>query len=270
MDYNVKLPDGSEIVMLYTKKFNWKDKKQQKILQDAPTAGRVYRALKTKEDTAYYIHLNLPLKKGTKRIDGIRVTALDYTAPEWECTFIEIDEENIVDLDITSEDYQNIGQWIETKQEDMINKLFKQDGVDVIASEEDEIEEGQDGSFHVTEHNDLMDIYKKSLEPYDSKAISAIQFISMRDPFALQAFSKILTKYLDFMDMEDKSEIQPIRRDICTSNDLGRTANMAILAKHLDKYLRTKEEDEDSLFEMMLPLVFEYMRTEINKPFDNE
>lgn len=273
MDYKVKLPDNSEIVLLYTNKFEWKDKEQQKLLENTPLTGRVYRALKT-NDSAYYIHLNLPKKGQKKRIDGIRITNLTSTAPEWDCIFTEVDEDNIVDFDMVPEDYQSIGQWLETKQQDFIDKLFKNEGLDVVASNEDDVQSGREGDLSIKETNSvkgLMDLYQKSIAPYDQKAIESIQWISMRDPFALQAFAKILGKYTEFMDEEDETPIHPIKRDICTSSDLGKIANITLIADAFEKYTRTKDQDNEILlFEMLLPILFEYMRAEINKPFENE
>lgn len=272
MDYKVKLPDGSEIVLLYTDNFDWKDKEQKKAMSNTPKTGRVYRALKTKGDTTYYIHLDLPIKLGKKRIDGIRITSLDYTTPEWVCHFMELNEENILDFDIIPDDYNKIRNWLETKQEDLIKTLFTPNGVDVIASEDDIIENGSVGDLNLEQNvGDMMDMYKKSIEPYDNKAIEAIQFISMRDPFALQAISEFLGKYVEFMNKEDEVSVNPIRREICTSGELGKTANMTLLGDALDKYLRTSQEGPSALiFEMFLSVLFESMRTEINKPFEND
>lgn len=267
MEYKVELPDGSEIVLLYTKKFDWKDSDKHKSLGGAPYQGRIYRALKTQGDPNYYIHLELPIVPGEPRIEGIRVTSLAYDTPEWSCSFEEINDDNIVDFDINSEDYQKIGKWLENKQQDLIDRLFNPSGIDVVASQTDPVMNGEmEGNFMLeADEARVMDLLQKSLIPYDNKCMEAIQWIGMRDPFALQAFTYILTEYVNFLTHEDEGHLSPLKRDISTSDKLGKTANVAYLLESLDTHLRAKQDSKGVVFRMILPMIFELMRQELKK-----
>jgi hypothetical protein len=264
MNYSVKLEDGSEIVLLYTKNFTWLQRDKESILNGSPSAGRVYRALKTVGDNNYYVHLDLPIVPGEPVIEGIRLTKLKYNTPEWTCDFEEINEDNIVDFDIVAEDYKKIGNWLEIEQQDLIDRLFKH-GLDVEGSTADDLTEEVHGDFQIEDATKaIMDAVKNSLVAYDNKAIEAIQWISMRDPMGLKAITTLITRYAEFLNQEDKGVVPPVQREVANSDIYGKGANIAYLAKALDEHVRNKTNNSDVIFNMFLPLVFELMRQELN------
>lgn len=263
MNYSVKLEDGSEVVILYTKNFEWRDKSKGTEVGSAPYTGRVYRALKTVGDKNYYVNLEVPHVPGKLKVEGIRITNLKYTTPEWICDFVEVDEDNIVDFDIVAEDYQKIGTWLETEQKDFIDRLFNT-GIDVEASIEDELLGPIDGPLKVTDYDNIVKAIKGALVPNDNKAMEAIQWISMRDPMGLDAITQLITKYAEFIQKEDLAPHTPLQREVATSEKYGRGANIAYIAKALDEHSRSKTDNQDLIFSMFLPLVFELMRQELN------
>lgn len=265
MDYTVELPDGSSIVMLYTKKFTWKDEEQGQDMNFEPIQGRVYRALKTVGDNNYYIHMTIPKKEGKVPVEGIRVTNLNYETPEWVCEFVELNDYNIIDFDIVSEDYEKIGKWLGNKQQDLIDRLFNPEGMDMTGSMEDKLP-GQVGSFNIEDNMSAMDIVQylqKSLIPLDNKAMESIQWISMRDPFALNGISYLLNEYVNYMKKEDESPITPLPRDIGTSEELGEAANITTIAAALNDHINNKNKGRNELFKMFVGILFELMRQDI-------
>jgi hypothetical protein len=263
MDYKVELPDGSKIVMLYTKNFTWKDKEQGDQLNGAPFTGRVYRALKTHKENYYYVHLGVPAKNGMPPIEGVRITSLSYETPEWICDFAELDDYNIIDFDITAEDYENIGKWLSVKQQDLIDRLFSPDGMDMTMASDDIVESHSEGDFNI-EPNELgpkniMDLIKEALIPYDNSSMEAIQWISMRDPFAMKALTYLLKEYVEYMKLEDKSPIHPLHRDIATSS-IGKSANIGMIAHSLEQHIANKTDDQQLMFKIFLSVIFELQR----------
>jgi hypothetical protein len=262
MNYSVKLPDGSEVVLLYTKNFEWKDKSKGEDVGSAPYTGRVYRALKTAGDNNYYVNLEVPHVPGKLKVEGIRITSLNYTTPEWVCSFAEVTEDNIIDFDIVAEDYRKINTWLETEQQDFIDRLFKT-GLDVEASSTDSMEvESQ--AIKITDYDAIVKAITGSIVPSDSRAIEAIQWISMRDPMGLEAITHLLTMYADFIKVEDTAPVLPLQREVATSEQYGRGANIAYIAKALDEHSRDKSDSKERIFSLFLPLVFELQRQFIN------
>lgn len=262
MDYKVELPDGSKIVMLYTKNFTWKDKEQGDQLNGAPFTGRVYRALKTNKENYYYVHLAVPAKNGMPPIEGVRITSLAYETPEWVCEFVELDDYNIIDFDITAEDYENIGKWLSVKQQDLIDRLFSPNGMDMTTASDDEIEEQEDGDFHIKPNEaplNIMELLKVALTPYDNSSMESIQWISMRDPFAMKALTYLLKEYVTYMENEDKSPVHPLHRDIATSA-IGKSANIGMIAHSLEQHISNKTDDQQLMFKIFLSVIFELQR----------
>ncbi len=139
MPLTKKLNNGASIVLLYAKQFEWFSDKESKLLGGEPFTGRVYRALKDPNTSAYYVSVDHTIQS-SPRVEGVRLTDLQYKTPEWECNMVEITDDNITDFDISTEDYKKINDWVESDHKDFITHLEKQQGLDIIASRNDTME----------------------------------------------------------------------------------------------------------------------------------
>lgn len=267
MSYTVGLEDGSKVVVLYAKNFTWKDKNQSALLDGQPMTGRIYRAFKTPESNVWYLKLSVnPDGKRLPIMDGVRITNLKYSTPEWECEFIEVNDLNIMDLDILPEDYELIGEWANTGHSDFIKLINGELGFDVTVSQSDQMEdvkysEDSDAAFV---KDQLMGILEKSLTPFTDRLNSNIKWFSMRDPFYIQALTYLTNKLVDDGVKEDESEIMPFAREVSLDSTYGKGANIYGMAYHLDKYV-SKKGNQNDLAALAKALIHEIIRLEIAK-----
>lgn len=272
MSYTVPLPDGSKVVVLYAKRFLWKDKKQSDLLDDQPISGRIYRALKVRDQNIWYLRLSInPEGKPKPIMDGIRITELHYSTPEWECDFVEIDDMNILDLDITSEDYNQLATWADNNHEDFVKLINGPAGFDIAVSEDDPMDDIAtlnmiDNGNQIEEDikNKIMGVFEKSLIPHTDGLNTNIKYLSMRDPFVVQALRYLTNKYIDDLKNEDSVDFIPLSREIALSDEYGKGANIHSIIQCIEKYAGTKGNKND-LAKAARFLIFELIRLEITK-----
>ena len=212
-----QLDNGASIVLLYAKKFNWFTEKESKLLGGEPASGRVYRALKDPTTLAYYVSVDHEVKS-SPRVEGVRLTDLVYKTTEWECEMVEITDDNIIDFDISPEDYKKINEWVESDHIDFINHLEKKQGLDVIASrKDDQVDndpnlEDRSSAFDPEDMGrKIMDAMAGSLIPYQNNCHDSINYVGLRDPWMLQAIEQVLLEVVKQISAEDSGPSLVVR-----------------------------------------------------------
>ncbi len=248
MALSKQLDNGASIVLLYAKEFQWFSDKESKMLGGEPTSGRVYRALKDPQTSAYYVSIDHGVKTGP-RVEGVRLSNLKYKTPEWLCDMVEITDDNITDFDISTEDYKKISDWSLTGHQDFVTHLEKMQSLDVIASKSDEIEESEGFSIEETKAYDpeeigrkIMDAMTNSIIPFQTNCHDMINYVGMRDPWTLQALEQVLTEITKQIAAEDSGPIIALSRELAVSEDMGKGANIYSTLYNIEEYINTNEE----------------------------
>lgn len=243
---NLRLPlkNGDEIVLLYVKHFNWLEKNQGELFNGEPTAGRIYRALKTKTPLAYYIDVQasqdaIPMMP---KLGGIRITELSNSDYLWDYSFAELDDDNITDFDIDENDYKKLADWVKTEHEEFVARLMG--SVDLVTSENDPLFSEQDEAQTTLPENIESSIMQKLNDMIGANVVDSqrriaknIAYMSFRDPSMLEALA-MLTDYI-YASLKDEEKGDFIRSasEVSMSKDLGKGANMYGTMLHLDSYL---------------------------------
>jgi len=271
MSYTVPLPDGNKIVVLYARNFVWKDKEQSKLLDEQPASNRIYRALKMKDKNVWYLKLAInPEGKKLPIMDGIRITQLQYSTPEWECDFVEVNDMNILDLDITAEDYNQLATWADTSHSDFI-RLINGPGLDIATSEDDTIDDIPDmteaqSHEQIKEEikNKILGVFENSLVPHTDSLISNVKYLSMRDPFMIQVLTFLTSSLIEESRKEDSVDFVSLSREIALSTEFGKGANIYAMLENIEKYAGETGTKND-LAKVAKSLIFELIRLELTR-----
>ncbi len=212
-----------------------------------------------------------PTGKQHPIMDGIRITDLRYSTPEWESDFVELDDMNILDLDITSEDYTQLAEWAETNHSDFIQLINGPAGFDIAVSEDDHMEDVPDinedkSQEEVQEEikNKILGVFEKSLVPYTDELTNNIKFLSMRDPFVIQALGFLTKKLIEQSRKEDTMDFVPLSREIAFSDEFGKGANIFSMIENIERYAAETGTKND-LAKVAKSLIFELIRLELTK-----
>ena len=284
MGYNIELEDGGRITLVYFNNFTWKSELEAKMLGNQPYVGRVYRAFVEPETNAYFVQVpdapevspeDIQKLSGTRplaprRMGGVRFTSLNYSTPEFDVDMTEVTDANIIDLEITPEDYKKISDWSESSHQDFVKELYGTDteeatGVDVITSMQDI--EDLDEKDMLREigttakedfKNQMMSIFNGMINPLNDQLSVNIKFIMMRDPLILEALAGVTSNIRQRLQEEDKSDFIPLSREIALSPSLGKGANVYSAMANLEAY--TRNDRAPYLEEAIYDLLVEYAR----------
>lgn len=289
MAYNIELEDGGKIVILYASAFTWKSKEDAELLNNQPVQGRVYRAFVEPVTHHYYIQLegtpdipetiakkiqsgNLPKPR---RMDGIRLTNLRYSTPEWDCDMVEVTDKNILDLDITPEDYKRISDWAESSHKDFVDILYhNSQGLDVAGSAEEGDDEywedvpefeftGTPEEFENPIMSDIMSIFSNAINPIANELQNNLKFIIMRDPYLIEGLAYVTSSLVSRLKKEDTSDMMPMSREVAMSDTFGKGANVYSVLYNMERYVQ--DNSKEALSEAFYHLLVEYARLKYKK-----
>jgi DNA-directed RNA polymerase subunit F len=116
-----------DFVYLYVKSFKWSDLERSDDIGGHPAPGKVYRALRNKNNKTYGILVDNP----PTRILLETLEASDETR-NYTCSIVEITPKNIIDLQILEEDLTQINKWIESENKDIIPRLTQDQPTELI------------------------------------------------------------------------------------------------------------------------------------------
>lgn len=269
------LDHGAQVVVLYAKSFIWKGDAKTKLKMNVPETGRVYHALKEPQTGAFYV--SVEQEPGTQ-VQGIRISDLTYSTSEFDCDMIQITDDNIVDFDIAPEDYKKINQWVDDDHNSFIKAFEGKTGINVIVPKEDVEQLGSDSISEgpVNENEEklmelgrkIMDSLNQSTTTYENTAYDAIDFISDRDPWMLEAAAGILVYISKVMAKEDSGPTIPYSREISAHQELGRGANIYTAISCIENYINTDPKvggNKNSLNKAIYHLILESIRLKMKR-----
>lgn len=103
-----------DIVYLYINSFAYKQAKHGKAMGGHPVPGRIYRALYDKETTQYRLLLDEMPPSG---MAGLILKDLSGECGNWTAEITKLDDENVLSLEIESEDFEKLARWKETEED---------------------------------------------------------------------------------------------------------------------------------------------------------
>ena len=263
-----ELKDGNQVVLLYAKNFEWKDETHSGLTNGEPYTGRVYRALKDGKNDVYYVNIDRTQDLDKKiKINGVRISKLVYSTPEWDCEFIEINDENILDLEINPEDYKRINEWVEDDHKDFLAILRgSEGGVDVVAAKEDELNEDNPSIIEtdmesITDH--IMRAVRGNIDPYVETIDDSLDYLISTDPMIVQGLAFVLNNLAEKVKNEAKTKVAiPLSREIALSDDMGKGANMYSALYSIEEYINTDRPSK--IHDAIYHLITELIRQNIN------
>lgn len=284
MAYNVELPDGGKIVVLYTRSFNWKSEGDAKLLNFQPESSRIYRAFVDPDNNHYFIQIDntaeitedIKLISGPydrpKHLDGIRLTSLKYSTPEWDCDMVEVDDKNILDLNITSDDYRKLSEWTKNSHQDFVDIIYNHNkGLDMGGSVEDEEDEdlpdiifsGTQEDFENPLASQIMNMFNNAINPVAQELNNNLKLIIMKDPLILEALAYVTSSLVLRLKKEDTSDMMPMSREVAMSDTFGKGANIYSILYNIEKY--AQDNSKEALSEAIYHLLIEYARLKYKK-----
>lgn len=277
MSLTRELENGNEIILLYAKNFKWKTKMHEEISDGQPVVGRVYRALHDSTNNVFYVKIDAPIGKeegeNKTKIQGLRITELKNTTPEWECEFEQLDDDNIIDYDIDPMDYRRINDWVESDHTDFIDELRTAVGLNVIASREDDLVSPEDANGLIEE--DLDAVVDDDIKKLMSKALSELSKNShtdlsrevvnlvVKDPMLGTALARLLPEVIDIIDLESNNHSMiPLSREVAIDKDYGLGANVYAMIHSLEEYVGLNGKDMSLLATVFIHLLYEVTRNQ--------
>lgn len=273
MGLTKKLQNGASIVLLYTRNFNWMGDKDPVISESVlPETGHVYRAIKDPSTGSYYVEIEQPtLTPSGHSVEGIRITELTYSNSEFECDMVELTDDNIIDFDISPEDYKKINTWVEDDHKSFIETLERKNGINVIVSKDDIPQASEMEKLDKEMVNEvgkkIMDALEKSTFAYENVAHESIQYIAERDPWMLETVTGLLVYISRILGKEDTGPTIPFSREISGSPELGKGANIYTAISAIENYINTNQKiggNKNSLNKAIFHLLLEIIRLKNN------
>lgn len=274
MGLTKKLQNGASIVLLYARNFNWKGNKDSVVSESVlPETGHVYRAIKDPVSGSYYIEIDQTTKTSEGHaVEGIRINELTYSNTEFDCDMVELTDDNIIDFDISPEDYKKINVWVDDDHKTFIDTLERKNGINVIVSKDDMPE--QDPNLEKLEKDmvkelgkKVMDALEQSTFAYENVAHDSIQYIAERDPWMLETVTGLLVYISRIIQKEDSGPTIPFSREIAASEELGKGANMYTAIASIENYINTNKQiggNKNSLNKAIFHLLLEIIRLKNN------
>lgn len=265
-----ELEHGAQVVVLYAKSFVWKGDARSKLKINVPETGRVYHALKEPSTGAFYVSVEQEV--GTP-VQGIRISDLTYSTSEFDCDMVQITDDNIVDFDIIAEDFKKINQWVDNDHNDFIKAFEGKTGINVLVPKEDMAQIApQEESSQEQKLADLgrkvMDALNQSTHTYENAAYDAIEFISERDPWMLEAATGMLIYISKVMAKEDSGPTIPYSREISANQELGKGANIYTAISCIENYINEDPKvggNKNSLNKAIYHLILESIRLKMKQ-----
>jgi hypothetical protein len=111
-----------DFVYLYVKSFKWSDLERSDDIGGHPAPGKVYRAIRNKNNKTYGLLLESPPTK-------ILLETLESTDDTrgYTSSIVEVTAKNIIDLQPREEDLIQINKWIESDNRDVKESLTRED-----------------------------------------------------------------------------------------------------------------------------------------------
>lgn len=114
-----------EVKYLYTKRFVWHSTMDREIFQGFPLKGRVYRDLYNPKTQNHKLKIEgIVISEEGMQLNGLAIKALQESGSDYDCDFVEVTLDTILDLDILEEDLDSINKWIESGNTDL-EKLYE-------------------------------------------------------------------------------------------------------------------------------------------------
>lgn len=250
--YKLNLKDGRSIVLLYVKNFQWYNKEDQEVLKGHPYSGRVYRAVKSDDENAYYVKIDGD--KLEEDVLGIRIVDKAQTTENWTAEIEELNDENITDFDIDENDYLKIGNWLESSHKDftdLINKINVNSKAIELPITKDMTKE------------QILSMVNGMINNFSDKVTDSIQELSEIDPMQLEAIDDYLSFVLSEVKKEDQDMIS-LSREMSLHSKYGKGANLYSAIFHLEQYLRpNNKSSKQDLLKAMQAICYELIRLKI-------
>lgn len=224
------MTDSSEkredVVYLYINAFDYKEKKYQEAMGGHPTTGRIYRAFYDKESELYRILFD---DIGATRYTGLVVKDLVNEDPRWSANMEVLDDDNILNHDISAEDYSKLAQWKEVGNSD-VEHLRIEHSNDVSASSVDGLtkivfSKNKEEEMVTT---DLMTAAKHNLE-----------VLHEIDPDIVAAVTLVVQGMISYLESSEPAE-PDFTKLMSNSRYHGKGANCGIAVEALTEYLHNE------------------------------
>ncbi len=143
-----KTKNGPRVFIGYVKYFNFLAQGPRTFFGEHPKEGNIYRIVETVTPKEYRIYIG---KDSQSHIDGLVLgQELKGFFPEkWEFEIVEVDKNNILDLNLDSENLRKLDVWNTTNNEDLwkllekppvVQRITDTDIAKLVAPPDDEIE----------------------------------------------------------------------------------------------------------------------------------
>lgn len=275
MGLTKQLQNGAQIVLLYARNFNWKGTKDKVVSESVlPETGHVYRAIKDPANGTYYIEIEqTTVTKLGHSVEGIRINELVYSNTEFDCNMVELTDDNIIDFEISPEDYKKINSWVEDDHKTFIDSLERKNGINVIVSKDDMPE--ADPNMKELDQRMAQELGKKVMDAlghstfaYENLAHDSIQFIAERDPWMLETITGLLVYISRIIQKEDSGVTIPLSRELSISDELGKGANIYTAVSAIENYINSNKQiggNKNSLNKAVFHLLLEIIRLKNNQ-----
>jgi hypothetical protein len=249
MKYFYELNPGQKIVILYINDFLWKDEKYLGVFNGSPESKRVYLAMFDTASDGYYLKVDVPTdhpEQTLRAVKGIRVPKLTFTCPEYQINAVEVNESNVIDLEISDDDYGHIKTWMESEFAEF--RAATETNISTVIPDPENLPEaefGEDQSAYDEMDNlvpldedrerRVVEAIMASLENMGKVAATNIETINGQDPQIAEELNLFMEMYIKKMKGDHPSMID-YPREFSLDEDYGKGANLYNVAFHLHKY----------------------------------
>lgn len=259
--YKTEIDDDKTIVYVYIKSFEWHNKNDEKMLKGHPSTGSIYRAIKLENKvipaTIYQIKID-SLDEDADGVLGISVNGLSESHSNFTCEIEEVTEDNIIDLEISEDDYRKLGKWMESENDDFIDLIRK------LENPEEQYIKIPQNMLPEAFQSQVRDMIGNLTDEYRKNAVNGLDELIDREPLVVEILGDYIQHTLARISKEDQTLLK-ISNEIALHEDMGKGANVYSAMYNIEDYVHPKTGgDTNSLYKVLDAIVMELSRIKLH------
>ncbi len=208
-----------DIVYLYINSFAYKQAKHGNAMGGHPVPGRIYRALYDKETTNYRLLLDEVPPSG---MAGLILKDLRGECGNWTADITKLDEDNLLTLEIESEDFEKLAKWKDAEAE-----------LDEIRLENvQDVERGDEGNISL--HIEI-----PQSKNNDGHLRDILDDIKSKDPDVVSGLNTALFHINGYLHAREDG-LSEISRKVISDQFVGTGASIALAVDAIDDYINER------------------------------